>query len=448
MVSTFKGLGKYPFGRSLRFVIGRTGHSRARPKKLSPANGLKQVSEELQRRIDLAERDGKNKRFVKSWKRMHVLIEAIRQLPLPIQQRFPFDATHVLAASGLTHGIGKKELSEQLSALRYLQRHASRHGIKIVKDVNLGLITTVNRDTVQRLDTWMSRQAKPIRVADAVNELQLPRHMVYHAITVLHQMGLVKRTRLRSSGKNNAIYQFTTAHPEKKETAAQKKEKIPRAKRGSKMQLWNRRLSETERNEIDMWLKRNIGLVHHAANRFYYKHRNFLGRIGYGQEDLLGVALFAVQKAFLTFEPERGIKFSTFAFKCMQNELVHLVRRYDSEKRGKDAVSLSEVREYKGARTGTLLDRIVIEQAKPLLSADARAALREAVSASNLTDIQRLVIERRFGLDGKAASALREIGKERGVSGERIRQIESAALTRLAENPKIRKIFMDYLGNE
>ena len=76
----------------------------------------------------------------------------------------------------------------------------------------------------------------------------------------------------------------------------------------------------------------------------------------------------------------------------------------------------------------------------------ARQLLKETVNGllGNLTDRERLVIERRFGfLDGQDHT-LEEIGKELGVTRERIRQIEDKTLKRL-QHPAWRRKLRDYL---
>jgi RNA polymerase primary sigma factor/RNA polymerase nonessential primary-like sigma factor len=48
-----------------------------------------------------------------------------------------------------------------------------------------------------------------------------------------------------------------------------------------------------------------------------------------------------------------------------------------------------------------------------------------------LTEKEQTVIVPRFGLDGDEAKTLEEIGREMGLTRERVRQIEMAALVRL-----------------
>ncbi len=50
-----------------------------------------------------------------------------------------------------------------------------------------------------------------------------------------------------------------------------------------------------------------------------------------------------------------------------------------------------------------------------------------------MTEKQRAVVERRFGLHGREVSTLEEIGNELGVTRERVRQIQLEAIKRLRQ---------------
>jgi RNA polymerase primary sigma factor len=109
-------------------------------------------------------------------------------------------------------------------------------------------------------------------------------------------------------------------------------------------------------------------------------------------------------------------------------------------------VSLDELHALRdAARTVTSLDRPLGEEEDAafgdLLPSDAPApedevhislrtdALRSALG--ELPDRERKVVELRYGIAGSEPTPLREIGRQLGITPERVRQIESKALGRL-----------------
>ena len=84
-------------------------------------------------------------------------------------------------------------------------------------------------------------------------------------------------------------------------------------------------------------------------------------------------------------------------------------------------------------------------QAEPEKATEA-ALLKEQVRQllGTLDERERRVLELRYGIGGDRARTLEEVGKEFGVTRERIRQIEAKALRKL-RHPARSKIVSDYL---
>ena len=102
---------------------------------------------------------------------------------------------------------------------------------------------------------------------------------------------------------------------------------------------------------------------------------------------------------------------------------------------GEDDFSLSDLLEDQGA--------VVPSEAA------ARAMLNEAVieALGELSERERKVVRLRFGLDDGEMRTLEEVGKEFGVTRERIRQIESKTLAKL-RHPMHSGHLRDYLEDE
>lgn len=233
---------------------------------------------------------------------------------------------------------------------------------------------------------------------------------------------------------------------------------------GTSAQALAAKLAARHRIEADI-VRRNLPLVHFFAQRYAprYEHDDLF------QEGCLGL-LRAVQK----FEPWRGVRFSTYASlwirQAMQRAVgqkaptvrvpVHqldrrrMVGRVIERHRARSgsqpspeeiahelACSVDDVASAHAADVhvqsidvpdGGGLDHWVHdEQRSPEDAIDLReqaALVRSAVACLAIRD--RVIIESRFGIDTQP-STLSEIGHELGLSRERVRQLEHAALERL-----------------
>jgi RNA polymerase primary sigma factor len=97
----------------------------------------------------------------------------------------------------------------------------------------------------------------------------------------------------------------------------------------------------------------------------------------------------------------------------------------------------------------SLGDFIEDQQAVAPADAAARALLSEAVGEAleELSDRERQVVRLRFGLEDGQVRTLEEVGREFGVTRERIRQIEAKTLAKLRHPIRSQKL-RDYLDEE
>jgi RNA polymerase sigma-32 factor len=166
---------------------------------------------------------------------------------------------------------------------------------------------------------------------------------------------------------------------------------------------------------------------------------------GVPREDLEQQAVLGLIRSVESFDPERGLRFNTFARWWVRAFLdryilrnARLVRPSLGKGRGKRLAGIRVVsldQPIGGDEEGLRLADVFADEA-PLpdelaavsIDGEVRAS-RIDVALASLDARSRAVVEGRF-LEG---ARLRVIGERLGLSKERVRQIESAALKRLRE---------------
>ena len=151
-------------------------------------------------------------------------------------------------------------------------------------------------------------------------------------------------------------------------------------------------------------------------------------------EDLVSIGTIGLMKAVKTFNPEKNIKLATYASRCIENEILMLLR---SKRRQAHEVSLYDpIGTDKEGNEINLLDIMeskdedVVE--KMALSGEVKR-LYSYVEKS-LSDREKQVICMRYGLYCQLPVTQREIVKMMGISRSYVSRIEKKALQKLRKS--------------
>jgi len=158
----------------------------------------------------------------------------------------------------------------------------------------------------------------------------------------------------------------------------------------------------------------------------------------------------ALEMGLLADEDQRAIQHSRQQGEPVDPMLRRRLRRAASKVRRIVRVSqepMSLETPVGSEENSSLGDFIEDETIPRPVDAAAQMLLREEIQQElkALTERERQVLEKRFGLKDGQARTLEEVGQEMGVTRERIRQIEAKALRKL-RHPHRSKRLRDYLG--
>ena len=173
----------------------------------------------------------------------------------------------------------------------------------------------------------------------------------------------------------------------------------------------------------------NLRLVSHIVRKYYPSAPN--------AEDLNSIGIIGLVKAIDSFKPEKGARLATYGAKCIQNEILMHFRHTK-----KDSLIVSINETIDTDKDGNPLTYSDILGTDERLDEDVDKdilceRLRDAIEYS-LTERERSVIIRRYGLSDSKPRSQKEVAESLGISRSYISRIEKTAIEKLREALRVK----------
>lgn len=155
------------------------------------------------------------------------------------------------------------------------------------------------------------------------------------------------------------------------------------------------------------------------------KHERWAMKVGpLRRDDLIQEGMFGALNAARLFDPEMGIKFTTYSFKAIQNYIVRAIQSSDFVSKGaRNEGNQSKIYSY-DRKTSRNMDKPVVDLFESKREPERSPYSMQEMLSMIHDDREREVIRLRFCED----MTLQEVGDVFGITRERIRQLEMRAL--------------------
>lgn len=183
------------------------------------------------------------------------------------------------------------------------------------------------------------------------------------------------------------------------------------------------RYKEGDQEARSVLIERNMRLVAHVVKKYQYTDHDM--------EDLLSVGTIGLIKAVNTFNVDRGSRLATYAAKCVENEILMLLRT--NKKYSKEVSLFEPIGVDKDGETVSLVDVIEMENKEVLEGLILQQEVKELYHAYDacLKEQEKIVISMRYGLFGLKEHTQREIAQTLNISRSYVSRIEKKALEKL-----------------
>ena len=169
-------------------------------------------------------------------------------------------------------------------------------------------------------------------------------------------------------------------------------------------------------------IEHNLRLVAHVIKKYYSNADE--------QEDLISIGTIGLIKAISTFKSDKGSRLSTYAARCIENEVLMYFR---STKKAAGELHFGDpIDTDKDGNALTLLD-VVADEVNIADEIDKKVKIERlrVLLETRLDDREKEIIKLRYGIGGGRELTQRQIAGMLGISRSYVSRIETSVLKKL-----------------
>lgn len=169
-------------------------------------------------------------------------------------------------------------------------------------------------------------------------------------------------------------------------------------------------------------IEHNLRLVAHIVKKYDHRKED--------EDDLISIGTIGLIKGIDSYSHKHGTRITTYCARCIENEIL---MHYRSDKKNSKNISINDSVGFdKDGNEVTFLD--ILKTPKPDYALDLHTKnnivlLKEYLNI--LTDRERDIIIKRYGLNDTDEVTQKEIAKDLGISRSYVSRIEKRALTKI-----------------
>ncbi len=170
-------------------------------------------------------------------------------------------------------------------------------------------------------------------------------------------------------------------------------------------------------------IERNLRLVAHVIKKYQ--------QLDEDPEDLLSIGTIGLIKAIVTFDPQKNNRLATYAARCIENEILMLLR---SKRKLSREISLYEpIGTDREGNEIQLYDIIETNEEDACVQISLKENIRQLYRdlETILSPRERLVLKMRYGLYDEEEYTQREVAAQLGISRSYVSRIEKSAIEKL-----------------